>query len=433
MHFLLNALKKGTLKYMEKINLLDCTLRDGGYYNNWDFSRNLVQEYLNSLNSLDISFIEMGFRSFQSKDFKGPNWYTTDNYIKSFKIPKKIKIGVMVNAFELISHPRGIKNSIDILFSNKKNSRVDFVRLACHFNEFSKALEIANILKKKGYIVAVNLMQISQRSEQEIHEACKLAKKTKLDILYFADSLGSMDSKNTRWLIPDEYNMQDYLRGNINQRLVTQDIFTKNWLQRNEILFWRGNTTGGKIATFSDLENLPRVKICRLFRDQQLFDFKISKVTEDSSLSTKEVTTWLKQNDLHGQKVTENDFSKYRYYPDIPGNAQAWGTLRKYRMGCLIFKPESDRKLSYYKLIQPWKHYIPVSNDFSDLKEKLAWANQNQRESAQIAYQGYTFSNSFMDNLDKYFHEALQIYEEDSQTQSTQGEIRKNHPQHEDY
>ena len=166
---------------MKKINLLDCTLRDGGYYNNWDFSSHLVQEYLNSLNSLGISLIEMGFRSFQSKDFKGPNWYTTDNYIKSFKIPKKIKIGVMVNAFELISHPLGIKKSTEILFTNKKNSRVDFVRLACHFNEFSKTLEIANILKKKGYIVAVNLMQISERTEKEINEACKLAKKTKLE------------------------------------------------------------------------------------------------------------------------------------------------------------------------------------------------------------------------------------------------------------
>ena len=64
---------------MKKINLLDCTLRDGGYYNNWNFSRDLVEDYLNSLNSLGISFIEMGFRSFQSKDFKGPNWYTTDS------------------------------------------------------------------------------------------------------------------------------------------------------------------------------------------------------------------------------------------------------------------------------------------------------------------------------------------------------------------
>ena len=186
---------------MKKINLVECTLRDGGYYNNWDFDRKLVQDYLNSLHTLGISYVEMGFRSFQSKDFKGPNWYTTDNYIKSFKIPKKIKVGVMVNAFELISHPSGFKNAAHTLFNNKKFSRVDFVRLACHLNEFSKTLEVAKILKKKGYLVAVNLMQISERTEKEILDAGKLAEKAKIDILYFADSLGSMDNKYIKNII----------------------------------------------------------------------------------------------------------------------------------------------------------------------------------------------------------------------------------------
>ena len=31
-------------KILKKINLLDCTLRDGGYYNNWDFSEKLISE-----------------------------------------------------------------------------------------------------------------------------------------------------------------------------------------------------------------------------------------------------------------------------------------------------------------------------------------------------------------------------------------------------
>ena len=180
---------------MKKINLIDCTLRDGGYYNNWDFDRGLVQKYINSMNTIGISYIEMGFRSFQSKDFKGPNWYTTDSYLKTFKIPKKINIGVMVNAFELISHPSGFKIAADKMFKRKKFSRVNFVRLACHFNEFSKTLEIAKILKKKGYLVAVNLMQISERSDKEILDAGKLAEQAKIKILYFADSLGGMDNE----------------------------------------------------------------------------------------------------------------------------------------------------------------------------------------------------------------------------------------------
>ena len=44
-----------------RINLLDCTLRDGGYYNNWNFSKNFIQNYINSIQTTGIKFIELGF------------------------------------------------------------------------------------------------------------------------------------------------------------------------------------------------------------------------------------------------------------------------------------------------------------------------------------------------------------------------------------
>ena len=31
------------------MEILDCTLRDGGYYTNWDFDFKLVDEYLNAV------------------------------------------------------------------------------------------------------------------------------------------------------------------------------------------------------------------------------------------------------------------------------------------------------------------------------------------------------------------------------------------------
>ena len=33
---------------MKNLKLLDCTLRDGGYYNNWNFDRDLINEYTNN-------------------------------------------------------------------------------------------------------------------------------------------------------------------------------------------------------------------------------------------------------------------------------------------------------------------------------------------------------------------------------------------------
>ena len=48
-----------------KINVIDCTLRDGGYYNNWNFSNDLVNEYLNSISESGIEYVELGFRFFK--------------------------------------------------------------------------------------------------------------------------------------------------------------------------------------------------------------------------------------------------------------------------------------------------------------------------------------------------------------------------------
>tara|TARA_B100001093_G_scaffold508133_1_gene569737 strand:- start:531 stop:869 length:339 start_codon:yes stop_codon:yes gene_type:complete len=109
-------------KILKKINLLDCTLRDGGYYNNWDFSNQLVNKYLKTIAQSKIKFAEIGFRSFKKDSFKGPNWYTTDSYIDNLVIPKKINLGVMVNAFEIISHPKGLREAVNILFKNKKKA-----------------------------------------------------------------------------------------------------------------------------------------------------------------------------------------------------------------------------------------------------------------------------------------------------------------------
>ena len=46
----------------KKINLLDCTLRDGGYYNNWFFEKELINEYLRVMSFDKDDYVEIGFR-----------------------------------------------------------------------------------------------------------------------------------------------------------------------------------------------------------------------------------------------------------------------------------------------------------------------------------------------------------------------------------
>ena len=46
--------------------LLDCTFRDGGYYNKWNFNLKLFSDYLQCMSVCKIDIIEIGFR-FNSK------------------------------------------------------------------------------------------------------------------------------------------------------------------------------------------------------------------------------------------------------------------------------------------------------------------------------------------------------------------------------
>ena len=184
---------------MNKISLLDCTLRDGGYYNNSNFSVSLINKYLKVMSDIKVDYVEIGFRSQEKKEFRGPCAYSTDEFLDSLQIPKNLKIAVMINAAELVKDKNEKKNILALknLFKKSNLSKVKLIRIASHFSELDRMMPIASRIKNLGYKVAVNLMQISDRTEKEIKKFCDAAKKINLDTIYFADSTGSLNSDQT--------------------------------------------------------------------------------------------------------------------------------------------------------------------------------------------------------------------------------------------
>ena len=181
------------------IKLLDCTLRDGGYYNNWDFSSDLIKDYLEAMVSIKADYVELGFRFINNNDFKGGCAFSTDSYIESLNIPHalKNKIGVMVNGSDILSQGNSkdsTYNVLEKLFASKKQSPVSLVRIACHIHEFEYCLPAVIWLKGQGYKVGFNLMQINNADEEKIAELLKLANAYPIDVLYFADSMGSLNA-----------------------------------------------------------------------------------------------------------------------------------------------------------------------------------------------------------------------------------------------
>ncbi|WP_035158794.1 aldolase catalytic domain-containing protein [Cobetia crustatorum] len=184
---------------------LDCTLRDGGYYNNWDFPESVVKEYIRAMDDCGITIVEMGLRSLKNTGFKGASAFSTDDWLASLEIPASLKVGVMVNASELLVEGELDYAVLEKLFPNvAEATRLDVVRIACHFHEFERSLPASNWLKERGFLVGYNLMQIADKSQEDVEKAAQQASAYPLDSLYFADSMGSMypddAAKIIRWL-----------------------------------------------------------------------------------------------------------------------------------------------------------------------------------------------------------------------------------------
>lgn len=175
---------------------LDCTLRDGGYYNSWNFSQDLAQEYIDAMHAASVDVVELGLRSLKTNGFQGPYAYTTDEFLEGLSIPPELVIGIMVNGSEIAS-PASQEAALNALFPlPASEAKFQLVRIACHAHEFRDVLPVASWLKERGFMVGFNLMQVANKSESEIVDLSKAATCYPIDVLYFADSMGGMSPED---------------------------------------------------------------------------------------------------------------------------------------------------------------------------------------------------------------------------------------------
>ena len=144
---------------MNKFKILDCTLRDGGYYTNWDFNPSLVDTYIESCNSLPIEYLEIGYRSNTQKGYLGEYFYLPMYVIKSIKAKTNKKLVVILNEKDVTV------NDLSRLLTDCVGL-IDMVRIAIDPINFSRAIPLAKYLKSMGFEVGFNVMYMSTWKEQ---------------------------------------------------------------------------------------------------------------------------------------------------------------------------------------------------------------------------------------------------------------------------
>ena len=185
------------------LNILDCTLRDGGYYNNWNFNSSLVDAYLRAMEECSVSYVELGFRFNSSDNSFGPFGSTTEEFLNSLELPSSLKYALMINGKEFLkSNEDELKALVEKNFVPANKSKISLVRVAINFDKALETKSLIKILNRLGYKVGLNLMQSNGKSESDYFEISKeIQAWNTVDILYFADSFGNMDPDEVSFII----------------------------------------------------------------------------------------------------------------------------------------------------------------------------------------------------------------------------------------
>ena len=170
---------------MKSVQILDCTLRDGGYYTNWDFNKELVETYLISLNSLPIDWIEIGYRSKPQNKYFGEFFYCPDYVIQMAKKLYKGKIAVMLNEKDVK------KDDLNELLGSAIGN-VDMIRLAIDPLNLERAINLANGIKSMGFLVGFNIMYMTKWKDISGFYEILPNVNNAADYFYMVDSYGGI-------------------------------------------------------------------------------------------------------------------------------------------------------------------------------------------------------------------------------------------------
>ncbi|MFT6604849.1 MAG: hypothetical protein ACJA2X_000025 [Halocynthiibacter sp.] len=193
-------------------------------------------------------------------------------------------------------------------------------------------------------------------------------------------------------LVPDYYFFRDLGYEKMRAWVRNNDV---PWAARNSDLVWRGRLTGVGLFSLDPMQKdnplvRQRLRAAMHARGSRL-DFRfVSAITpiEEHILSEAgyltdviKTTTWI------GSK----------FAVDIDGFSNTWDNIfHRFLMGNCVLKVESQAGFRqwYYDRLQPFKNYVPIKKDLSDLHEKIDWVLNNDERAQEIAQEGKALAES---------------------------------------
>lgn len=173
-------LEKDSVNY-NNVQILDCSLRDGGHLNNSKFGYKVIKGFIEKLAFANTDIVEIGF--LQTCDFN-----------------KDCSIYPSISEAEEILRDINTRNSIISLLTQVDKydisklepccGKVKMIRVSFHSNYIDLGMYFCEEVKKKGYLCSVNPINFSHYTKEEVVELITKVNKINPDIFSIVDTFG---------------------------------------------------------------------------------------------------------------------------------------------------------------------------------------------------------------------------------------------------
>lgn len=171
---------------MRDIKLLDCTLRDGGYVNDWEFGHSNITSMFERLVDSGVDIIEIGFlddrRPFDINRSIIPDTDSIEKIYGNIKKRPPMVFGMIDYGTCAIENIRPCRESY-----------IDGIRVIFKKHIMHEAMAFCAELKKLGYHVFSQLVSVTSYTDEEMMELIGLVNEVKPDAVSMVDTYGLLD------------------------------------------------------------------------------------------------------------------------------------------------------------------------------------------------------------------------------------------------
>lgn len=218
----------------KRTKLLDCTLRDGGYVNNWNFGLDNIKTIITGLQNARIDYIETGFLV-DKKITKNQSLFNKIDEINTI-LPQNCDKN---RFFAMISYGKFDINRLPEYSDNL----ISGIRFIFKKQNLKDALKTCREIKSKGYRLFINPTFINQYEKEELIELIRQINQIHPAGFTIVDSTGGLNEKASAeiFCLSDKYLDKDICIGfhshnNLNLSLENAKVLNSVNTEREIIL-----------------------------------------------------------------------------------------------------------------------------------------------------------------------------------------------------